>query len=75
MIDSDSNGIPDVVEATPPEPNTSDNYLVTKTGYDPSLTDVGMIVRAHKTAIKFLVLRRPGPRRDSSSNSTVKRSD
>ncbi len=34
----------DETESTPPEPNTSDDYLVTKFAYDPSLTDVRMIV-------------------------------
>jgi hypothetical protein len=27
LIDTDSDGIPDVVENVPPEPNTSDNYI------------------------------------------------
>jgi YD repeat-containing protein len=35
---------PDVVESTPPEPNTSDNYIVTKTVYNPRLSADGEIV-------------------------------
>lgn len=34
LIDADSDGIPDEAEGTPREPNTSDDYLVSKLEYD-----------------------------------------
>ncbi|TWT37190.1 tRNA(Glu)-specific nuclease WapA precursor [Posidoniimonas corsicana] len=45
LIDTNSNRLPDVVESTAPEPNSSDNYLVTKSVYDPRLSDAGRIER------------------------------
>jgi RHS repeat-associated protein len=34
LIDTDSDNIPDVAEAAPPEPDSSDNYIVALTEYD-----------------------------------------
>lgn len=34
LVDSNSSGIPDVAEAAPPAPNSSDNYIVGLTQYD-----------------------------------------
>ena len=44
LIDTDADGRPDVVEAAPPAPNASDDYLVTQTVYTPRLSAAGPIV-------------------------------
>ena len=46
LIDADADKIPDVAEGVAPEPNSSDDYLVTRTVYNPQLSAAGPIVQA-----------------------------
>lgn len=45
LIDGNSNGVPDIADGAPPEPDSSDDYLVTKYVFAPRISDVGEIVR------------------------------
>ena len=50
LLDSDSDGIPNAAEGSPPSPNTSDNYIVARTYYDPSYSRTGPITRTYDNA-------------------------
>ena len=43
LRDANSNGVADLLEGTPPEPNSSDNYVVTKYVYDPRVDTTAAI--------------------------------
>jgi RHS repeat-associated protein len=46
IIDTNADGIPDEAQGNAHEPNTSDDYLVSKTIYDPSISATGRIMRS-----------------------------